>query len=291
MASNIKRKLFGNLLLSLIVLCLIGFFAILISLRDPWEVLKRLSTITGVILFILFVLGFVLPRKVGQKTGIERAKSYQKYESGKWTFHSIDRAGPWVNYIVGPVVVDTRKADIEALPADLTFYSEWLAIENSHVIVNPGESTVDKEANTVSYDLSARRTYVWDGCTPKVWFYWFLLIGTPDWYKATYNITTISYDKETKVATLFDKSVFWQLAHKASFVHDAFYQYLDSVPVEKKYVDRLFESMLIESGMPWLLAKIYYFAVRLGGGRGTKQARLAEKSPFTCDSFQQLYTS
>ena len=52
-------------------------------------------------------------------------------------------------------------------------------------------------------------------------------------------------------------------------MHDAFYQYLEHVPVSKKEIDRQFYEMLREAGFP--LAGIYYLFVSLFGGRGIKQ--------------------
>ena len=142
------------------------------------------------------------------------------------------------------------------------FYSEWLIIQNGLIIVNPGFSTVALDENIVDYDFSVKRSYAWDGCTPKRWFFWLALIGTPDWAQKIEVIRTI--DDETPCKK---KEQFWQQAHHASLVHDALYQYLDSIPIPKQDVDNLFHEMLIESGFSGIMAKIYHLAVRYLGAR------------------------
>ena len=114
----------------------------------------------------------------------------------------------------------------------------------------------------MEYDFSVKRAYAWDGCTPKRWFFWLILIGTPDWAQKIEVIRTI--DDETPCKK---KELFWQQAHHASLVHDALYQYLDNIPIPKRDVDNLFYEMLLESGFSGIMAKIYHFAVRHLGAR------------------------
>ncbi|MGH8606442.1 MAG: hypothetical protein ACREX9_03175, partial [Gammaproteobacteria bacterium] len=44
-----------------------------------------------------------------------------------------------------------------------------------------------------------------------------------------------------------------------------FYQYLDSIPISKRCVNRFFYEMLRESGFSWIKAKAYHLAVWLFG--------------------------
>ena len=83
--------------------------------------------------------------------------------------------------------------------------------------------------------------------TPKLNLFDLAVIGVPD------GIIDI---KTMKPKTYF-----------ASLVHDAFYQYLEDVPVTKAEVDRLFYEML---GDFWL-RRVYYFMVRCFGARGVEQ--------------------
>jgi hypothetical protein len=47
----------------------------------------------------------------------------------------------------------------------------------------------------------------------------------------------------------------------ASLVHDALYQYLDNIPLSKNEVDQLFYQMLLEAGMPKIIAIGYHLFV------------------------------
>ncbi len=105
-------------------------------------------------------------------------------------------------------------------------------------------------------------TVSWDGCSPKLWLYWFALIGTPDWAHQIEHITTLNEKGEI----IPDKKI-WQQAHHASLVHDALYQYLGLHPITKHEADLLFYEMLLDSGMHAITAKIYHCAVIKGGGR------------------------
>lgn len=116
------------------------------------------------------------------------------------------------------------------------FESRWLRLEKN------GQITV--KANETGY--------AWDGCTPKVSLFGLVIIGIPDGH--------------IDVETLKPKT------HNASLVHDAFYQYLEHVPVHKSEIDRLFYQMLKETAFP--LARLYYIAVVVFGGRGVKQKNI-----------------
>ncbi|WNC72488.1 hypothetical protein RGQ13_00515 [Thalassotalea psychrophila] len=83
--------------------------------------------------------------------------------------------------------------------------------------------------------------YSWDGCTPKWSFFNLFVFGVPDGH----------YDHRT------DK----KFTQDASLVHDALYQYLDTIPVTKKQVDDLFLVMLGD----FKLRYIYYVFVRVFG--------------------------
>jgi hypothetical protein len=114
-----------------------------------------------------------------------------------------------------------------------SFDSEWLRLDE--------DGTVTIKANA--------RGYAWDGCTPKISILGLFILGTPDGH----------IDVET------GKS----LTYYASLVHDAFYQYLEDIPVSKQEIDRQFYEMLKEQRFP--LAWLYYQAVLYLGGLGTKQ--------------------
>jgi len=84
------------------------------------------------------------------------------------------------------------------------FEAEWLRIGLS------GEITI--KAN--------QQGYAWDGCTPKRSLLNLAIIGVPDGH-VDYR-TGLPY------------------TYHASLVHDALYQYLDTIPVTKSQVDQLF---------------------------------------------------
>ena len=92
--------------------------------------------------------------------------------------------------------------------------------------------------------------YAWDGCTPKFSFFNLWVIGVPDGH--------------------VDYRTMQPYTYYASLVHDALYQYLDTVPVPKADVDQLFLEMLGD----FKLRKLYYQSVRMFGGRGVVQQGL-----------------
>ena len=230
-----------------------------------------------IILGIILLVGFYLPRHIGWKTRTERALQAKKREIEKWGFASRDREGPWINYIDYPLIY---KADCAH---GKQFYSEWLVIDRGYIIVNPGPSVLDKQTLTLSYDLQRGATYAWDGCTPKRLFYWFALIGTPDWWNKEHTITRLTQDGK-----ITQKTVFWQLAQHASLIHDALYQYLDNIPIDKTEVDELFRQMLVDTGLPVYLARIYWFAVTKFGANDLNTDNRNNIKKYLCESFNHL---
>lgn len=233
----------------------------------------RLSIYTGIVV----CLGLYLPRQAGWDIREHRAKEAKLTEQQKWGFSSRDREGPWINYIDYPLVRQTSLAD------NKFFYSDWLVIDDGKVIVNPSTSKVNLEHKQVSYDFSQPNAYAWDGCTPKRLFFWLTLIGTPDWWHGEHSIQAI-----TKQGELIDKKVFWQLCMHASLVHDALYQYLDNIPLTKVQVDQLFHDMLIEAGMPKLMAKAYHWSVEKFGANDVLPDEVHPNSEFRNDNFKHF---
>ena len=237
--------------IAVLVSLLVAAALLLFSSVLPDRISLSLS-LPGTLLAVL--LGFGLPRWCGYGIRQERAERWKTAEQEKWGFHSRDREGPWINYVDYPV------AKRSPVAAGKYFYSEWLIIHDELIVVNPGVSTVRHDNRTVAYDFSVTRTYAWDGCTPKRFFYWIAVVGTPDWWHAARTIQTIDRDGRP-----VDREVAWQIAHHASLVHDALYQYLEHIPLNKNEVDRLFFEILIDTGLPWPVAKIYHLAVHWFG--------------------------
>jgi len=258
--------------MSMKVALLIGM-VLIVFLFWFYPYLIRLSLYAGCIV----CLGLFLPRQAGWNIRERRAKNAKQAEHQKWGFASRDREGPWINYIDYPLVRQTPLTD------NKFFYSDWLVICDGKVIVNPGTSEVDLVSKKVSYDLTKPKAYAWDGCTPKRLFFWLALIGTPDWWHGEHKIQAIS-----EQGTLVEKKVFWQLCMHASLVHDALYQYLDSIPLTKNQVDQLFHDMLIEAGMPKLLAQAYHWTVRKFGADDVYPDDAQANSHLSCEDFKQL---
>lgn len=226
--------------------------------------------LSALIVGAVLVAGFFFPRFVGRKQAAQRAHEYKNKEFKKWGLASRDREGPWLNYVTYPVVRNYEDC------RDMYFCSEWLLINNGRIIVNPGHSIVDQNNKTVAYDFSDQRTYAWDGCSPKRWFLWIAMFGTPDWHKKEMTVQTLVECDRGKWKNN-DKAVYWQLTDHASLIHDALYQYLDSIPLEKSQVDRLFYDMLTEAGMACCVRWLYYFAVKqFGGLKRRRQPHLCE---------------
>ena len=74
----------------------------------------------------------------------------------------------------------------------------------------------------------------------------------------------------------------------ASLVHDALYQYLNNIPLSKIEVDQLFHDMLIEAGMPKLMAMTYHFLVIKFGASDVLPDDASGNSDFTCADFKHL---
>lgn len=221
------------------------------------------------ITIVIVVIGFGLPRWKSRATRKERAAYYKEKEMQKWGFCGRDHEGPWVNYIDHPLVVETHFAKGKH------FCSDWLCIDDGLIIVNPGESQVDKDQQQVEYDYAARCTYAWDGCTPKRFFYWLLILGTPDWWPVKEKILIINKAKE-----IVPREKYWPLAHHASLVHDALYQYLGCIPISKRNVDILFYHILLDSGMWRPIAKIYHLAVHFFGAFDVGEDEVNENHGF-----------
>lgn len=223
---------------------------------------------------LLLYLGFGLPRWQGRKIALARAETAKKAEHSKWGIHSRDREGPWLNYINFTLLCFYEPCKQKY------FYSEWLVIHDGMIIVNPGYSEVDRNKKTVRYDLESNRTYAWDGCTPKRWFFWFSLFGTPDGLLRLLQVFSVEKIGKNHYKSV-RREVFWQQAHHASLVHDALYQYLDSIPLAKKQVDALFYTMLTECGFSRPMAFIYRMAVRFFGAGGIKENTPANNSEYS----------
>ncbi|HSX69640.1 MAG TPA: DUF1353 domain-containing protein [Pseudomonas sp.] len=246
MLSPLRRRLvlhFGNLLITAIGLALLGLAAWL----RPGLVQPLLWA--GVPVYF----GVLLPRWFGRRERLRRAAVTLAADQEKWGFASRNHWGPWLNYIDQPYL--RRCPEF----AGRYFYGEWLVIHDGLLIVNPGHSTVDLARQEVRYDFARPTTYAWDGCTPKVPFYWLAIIGIPDWWEKPHPVLQL------RGGAICEAEVFWPLAHPASLVHDALYQYLNAAPVGKHEADLLFFRMLREAGMAWPLAFAYYLAVRLLG--------------------------
>ncbi len=260
----IRRHLvihFGNLLISAIGLSLLGLAA---WLHPP---LIEPLLWAGVPVY----LGVLLPRWIGRRERLRRAALALASAEKKWGFASRDHCGPWLNYIDQPFLRHCPEF------AGRYFYGEWLVIHDGLLIINPGRSTVDLQRQEVAYDFSCATTYAWDGCTPKVPFYWLAIIGVPDWWDKPHKVLHLHGEQ------ICEADVFWPLAHPASLVHDALYQYLNIAPVAKHEADLLFFRMLREAGMFWPAAFAYYLAVRLFGAPDVVGPR-PPNSTLTCTS-------
>ena len=230
------------------------------------------------VLGVILYLGFGLPRWQGRDIAVARAEQAKLTEREKWGFYSRDREGPWLNYINYPLL------RIHQPCKGKFFYSEWLIIHDGLIIVNPGYSEVDQKSGTVSYDFTSKRTYAWDGCTPKRWFFWFSLFGTPDWQRCLLKVLTLKMVGNKRYKAIY-RDVFWQQAHHASLVHDALYQYLDNLPLAKKEVDALFCDMLKECDFSTPMSFAYRMAVRFFGAKGVDENAPAENSKLKIRDF------
>lgn len=217
---------------------------------------------------VVVLIGIIPPQCAGWHERAKRAVRAKWKEKKKWGFHGRDKDVPWVAHIEGPLIVCADCAK------DKFFYGEWLIIHNGHIIVNPGHSRLNKLRNRVVYRHHVRRTYAWDGCTPKRSWLWVALVGTPDWWQRKCSVLTVSASGQIK-----QEEVFWPMTHHASVVHDALYQYLHLIPITPQDVDRLFHQMLKQSGMSPVVANIYYLLVKRCGARDVKKRPQALLSP------------
>jgi len=239
------------------------------------------SVPTLLIVGIIVILGFGLPRWIGWTARKARAQKAMETEKAKWGFHSRDREGAWINYIDKPLVKRTDYAKGKY------FYSERLIIHDGYIILNPGHSTPGKIDTEVNYHPNQRRTYAWDGCTPKLLFFWLALIGTPDWWHKREQVQFV--DRKGQLDLDPDSlTILWPQAHHASLVHDGLYQYLGQIPITKRDVDQLFCEMLIDSGMWPPMAKLYRWAVHSFGAREIPPDSAADNARFSVSGFSFL---
>ncbi|AYC33486.1 DUF1353 domain-containing protein [Pseudomonas cavernae] len=210
---------------------------------------------------VLVYAGVALPLWVGRRERLRRAAAARAQGMRDWGFANRDRDGPWLNYIDYALVYD------DAEFRGQYFYSEWLIVHDGRLIINPGQAIPPRGGRDVHYDFLRPRTYAWDGCSPKVAIYWLALVGSPDWWERKTPITRIHQGQLQRC------EVYWPLAHHASLVHDALYQYLHVAPVSKRSADRLFQRMLRQAGLPVWLTWLYYAAVSLFGAPRLRNQR------------------
>ena len=261
-----------NPLYDLVLVVVVYLFFLPFLLYDCQTLLVRSLMIIAVLFF-----GVSIPRWFKCRTRYKLAEEKRKKESDRWGFCGMPGDGPWIAHVDYPVIINSEIADGKR------FYSEWLIIHDGIIIVNPGASSFNKNKTEVKYDFTDHRTYAWDGCTPKRFFLWLCMIGTPDWGPACIDIKIIN-----KNGVVDDEQVFWQRAFYASLVHDALFQYLDNIPIKRKDVNRLFRGMLRYSGMNLILSFVYYCMVCLFGAAGTKQKGIGKRSKLKISSVPKL---
>ena len=222
---------------------------------------------------VLVYAGFITPRLINKSIREQRSLEAKSKECQQWGFHSRDREGPWINAIDYALVKSCKMSESHY------FYSEWLIIHDGLIIINPGYYKLDSEKKQVSYEFENRRVYSWDGCSPKKSFFWFSLLGTPDWW---HGMETVQYINSKGV--IDTKTVFWPKAHHASLVHDALYQYLGLHSLSKHEVDTLFYEMLKDSGMNVLVAYMYYVFVDCFGAYDISKHHRPAKRDLKTDS-------
>ena len=135
------------------------------------------------------------------------------------------KTAPWKfklenNYTCFPSAKFPKKLLIRGF----VFDSKWLLIDST------GNITIRKE-------------YAWDGCSPKINIMDLFLFGIPD--------------------GIIDFHTFKPKTYYASLVHDALYQYSSRLPVKRKSADKMFFVLLRKNDFQ--LARLYYWAVRLIG--------------------------
>ena len=125
-----------------------------------------------------------------------------------------------------------------SIPESLYFYDENRS--KLRMVVNK----TGKDA----IEITIKKGYAWDGCTPKISIFDLFILGTPD---------GILSDKTGKPK-----------AYYASLVHDALYQFLpemnESQGITRRDADDFFQRILVEH--EFAPNKIYWLAVRMLGG-------------------------
>jgi len=253
----------------------------------------RVTIISGALYFahdaVLFwivsgiIIGFWMLFKREEQDRFKRDKHIQTQRNNQdlWGFYARAKGDVWVKTVNHPVVVentfydefsDERKANWR------NFYSPWLVITDKYIIVNPGNSIKLANQHKIQYDLSLPTTYAYNGCSPKIrLFAW--VLGTPDMWKMPVRYLTPS--ESCRGNTYVERWDIWRVAYRASLVHDALYQYLHVIPFSKTEVDDLFKLHLEEDGFPHRLARIYHFFVTKGGG--TEVSRWELTNQLQCD--------
>jgi hypothetical protein len=107
-------------------------------------------------------------------------------------------------------------------PYRITFKNDWVTIEKHEITIKKG--------------------YSWDGCTPYLFNFLVWAIKTPD-----------GVCVEGK-----------QMLYYPSLVHDVLYQFKKEIPLSRSEVDNIFLYDMNKRGFK--LANIYYSIVRIFGG-------------------------
>jgi hypothetical protein len=107
--------------------------------------------------------------------------------------------------------------------------------------------------------ITVTKGYAWNGCSPKVCF-WDFLVGTPE---------GVVHAVTEKRKTYF-----------ASLLHDALYQFIpDGLPLKRRHADRIFRDLLRESDFaPWLP---YWLAVYAFGWIVMRSTRVKRQTSGT----------
>jgi hypothetical protein len=117
--------------------------------------------------------------------------------------------------------------------------------------------------------ITVTEGYAWNGCSPKVCFFDFL-VGTPE---------GVVYAPTEKRKTYF-----------ASLMHDALYQFLlDGLPFRRRHADRFFLVLLGES--EFAPRRLYWAAVRLFGGLVWRATRRKRQTRGRRNSVAELFSA
>jgi hypothetical protein len=265
---TIKHQLLNDFMIRLVTR--VGIVLVLLVLWIQPSVIWP-TLLTGIFVYS----GFLLPLIVGSRQRMQRATESKQKELAQWGFHSLHQSGPWINHIQGPVKIEA------ALAKGKHFCSEWLVIDDGRIIVNPGHFEMHPDQGVVNYFANRPKVFAWDGCTPKRSFFWLALVGVPDWWQADITLQTLNQQGEW-----VSKQVFWPRTHYAALFHDAFYQYLHVVPVDKEQIDQLFYDMLVATGTWPPLARFYYWVVRRSDNDVKGSAVEADNQKYSALCFQ-----